>query len=166
MHCVERGHILNRCRELTQTPTGTLPILQRVVTGTVERGDQRGRLIGFPTANVAVDQAVLESIDDGVFAGWFTAAGAAPWPSAISIGRRPTFYQDQGWRLVEVHLLDFDGDLYGLDVHVAVAARIRDQRAFPSMTELTAQLVDDIASVRRVLRCGALPLTPAARPGP
>ena len=79
--------------------------------GVVEHGDKRGRTIGFPTANVAV-AGDLQLPADGVYAGWYERPDGTTHQSAINIGRRPTFYAENGLLLVEAHLLDFDGDLY------------------------------------------------------
>src|SRR5690606_38591607 len=80
--------------------------------GRVDRGDQRGRDLGFPTANVAVpDEIQLPA--DGIYAGWYERPDGSTVAAAISLGRRPTFYEDQPTSLLEAHLLDFSGDLYG-----------------------------------------------------
>ena len=77
-----------------------------MVRGTVEPGDQRGRELGFPTANIALsDQS--GSVGDGVWAGWVRRADGTHIPAAISVGRRPTYYGADGYRLLEAHLLEF-----------------------------------------------------------
>ena len=95
-------------------PTATSTIAARLlgrpheVRGTVVRGDQRGRELGFPTANVAVpDEICLPA--DGIYAGEFRGADGVWRPAAISLGRRPTFYEDAEHSLLEAYLLDFDG---------------------------------------------------------
>ncbi len=75
---------------------------------TVERGDARGRELGFPTANVMVAENICLPVD-GVYAGTFTGADGIARPAAISAGRRPTFYADAGMFLLEAYVLDFDG---------------------------------------------------------
>ena len=84
------------------------------VRGPVVRGDGRGGPeLGFPTANVAVDDDIALPAD-GIYAGYFTRADGSVHPSAISVGRRPTFYEPgTAPVLVEAYLLHFDGDLYG-----------------------------------------------------
>ncbi len=82
------------------------------VRGRVERGDGRGRELGFPTANVAVPERICLPAD-GVYAGTYVGEDGVERPAAISLGRRPTFYAESGLLLLEAHLLDFDGDLYG-----------------------------------------------------
>src|SRR3546814_13510185 len=79
------------------------------VRGIVEHGDARGRTIGFPTANVAVPGAIALP-SDGVYAGWYVGRDGEDHASAINIGRRPTFYDENGPLFVEPHLIDFDGD--------------------------------------------------------
>ena len=89
--------------------------------GVVVRGDQRGRTLGFPTANVAIPPEMLMP-GDGIYAGWLergVGTGAAQLlPAAIYVGKRPTFYDDRAMTLLEVHVLDFAGDLYGESVGV------------------------------------------------
>ena len=120
------------------------------VRGTVEPGDQRGRGLGFPTANLAVPSRVCLPAD-GIYAGWFLAEEGDPRPCAISLGRRPTFYEDAPVSLLEAHLLDFDGDLYGQAVKVRFVERIRDELRFDSVDDLVAQMRRDVEQVRAVL---------------
>ncbi|MCU1490843.1 MAG: riboflavin biosynthesis protein [Acidimicrobiaceae bacterium] len=117
-----------------------------VVVGVVVSGDRRGRTLGFPTANVE-SEGPVELPDDGVYAGRFRRADGSVHTAAISIGRRPTYYE-AGIRLVEAHLLDFDGDLYGERVQVEVGPRVRGQLRFSSSEELIAQIERDVAAVR------------------
>ncbi len=81
--------------------------------GAVVHGDRRGRTLGFPTANVAIPDEMLMPAD-GIYAGWLQRSPTAPTalPAAIYVGKRPTFYDDRAMTLLEVHVLDFDGDLY------------------------------------------------------
>jgi riboflavin kinase/FMN adenylyltransferase len=115
-----------------------------VVRGGVEHGDRRGRTLGFPTANVPIAQ---DELLDGVWAGWVDCR-AGRHVAAISVGNRPTFYGRAGFRLLEAHLLDFDGDLYGEVIDVWLAHRLRSQRRFADVGELTAQLAADVAATR------------------
>ena len=125
-----------------------------VVEGIVVVGDRRGRQLGFPTANVETDSPV-ELPEDGVYAGRFERADGSVHVAAISIGRRPTYYPE-GVRLLEAHLLDFDGDLYGEQVRVEVGPRVRLQQAFASSDALIAQIHDDVARIRRLADAGAV----------
>jgi riboflavin kinase/FMN adenylyltransferase len=118
-----------------------------VVEGTVVSGDHRGRELGFPTANVLTDEA-KPSPDEGVYAGYVTREDGSVYVSAISIGHRPTFYDENGIFLVEAHLLDFDGDLYGERLRVEITQRVREQRKFDSVDELVDQIRRDVADVR------------------
>ncbi|MCU1430014.1 MAG: riboflavin kinase/FMN adenylyltransferase [Actinomycetia bacterium] len=120
------------------------------VRGVVEHGDQRGRELGFPTANVAVpDRICLPS--DGVYAGTYVDANQVEHPAAISLGRRPTFYEDSGMRLLEAYLLDFDGDLYDQPAAVRFRARLRGQERFESVDALVEQMGRDVEAARRIL---------------
>jgi len=120
------------------------------VRGVVEQGDRRGRELGFPTANVAVPERICLPAD-GVYAGTFVDAAGVERPAAISLGRRPTFYEDSGLRLLEAHVLDFDGDLYGQAVAVRFVAHLRAQERFDNVDALVAQMQRDVAEARRVL---------------
>jgi riboflavin kinase/FMN adenylyltransferase len=131
--------------------------------GPVVTGDRRGRTIGFPTANVAVSERMLMPAD-GIYAGRLAIASddrpdepdrELEWlPSAIYVGRRPTFYGDEAAVLLEVHVLDFGGDLYGHHVRVRFDHRIRDDRAFDGVEALTEQLQKDCDRARSLLRAG------------
>ena len=120
------------------------------VRGTVEPGDRRGRELGFPTANVAVPGAILVPAD-GIYAGWYGRGAGRSHPAAISVGRRPTFYES-GPSLVEAHVLDFDGDLYGEEARVRFVAKLRDEVKFDSVEELVAQMGKDVQATRAALR--------------
>lgn len=121
------------------------------IRGIVERGDQRGRLLGFPTANVAVGGDVMLP-RDGVYAACYVTADGIERPAAVSIGRRPTFYESNGLLLVEAYLLDFDGDLYGQTAAVRTTHHVRGQERFASADELVAQMSRDVAAIRTLLR--------------
>jgi riboflavin kinase/FMN adenylyltransferase len=120
------------------------------VRGPVERGDGRGRELGFPTANVSVPQRTCLPAD-GVYAGTFTGEDGTERPAAISLGRRPTFYAEAGLLLLEAHVLDFAGDLYGQRAAVRFLHRLRPQERFESAGELVAQMARDVAAARRLL---------------
>ncbi|WP_432547251.1 riboflavin kinase [Kineococcus sp. SYSU DK004] len=125
------------------------------VEGVVEHGDERGRLLGFPTANVAVPEHGLR---DGVWAGTVQVDPATGGPvhvAAVSVGHRPTYYGRDGQRLLEAHLLDFDGDLYERTVLVRLHERLRPQRRYAGSSELVEQLRLDVAATRAwALRAG------------
>jgi riboflavin kinase/FMN adenylyltransferase len=110
--------------------------------GPVVHGDERGRALGFPTANVAIGAEMLMPAD-GIYAGRLVRADASVLPSAIYVGKRPTFYDDRAMTLLEVHALGFSGDLYDEAVAVRFTHRIRPDARFASIEELTTQLRAD-----------------------
>jgi riboflavin kinase/FMN adenylyltransferase len=117
------------------------------VRGTVTQGDQRGRTIGFPTANVSIPEGICLP-SDGVYAGMYRRPDGTQHPCAINLGRRPTFYASQGYSLLEAYLLDFTGDLYGESASVEFLSFLRSERQFGGIDELKAQLVKDIEHAR------------------
>ena len=118
--------------------------------GVVVTGDQRGRLLGFPTANVEIPNQICLPAD-GVYAGWYERPDGASYPCAINIGRRPTFYEHADHSLLEAHLLDFSDDLYGERGLVRFAAFLRSERKFDGIDALVAQLKRDVESARHAL---------------
>ena len=118
--------------------------------GPVVRGDQRGRLLGFPTANVEVPNKVCMPAD-GVYAGAYVRPDGQRHACAINLGRRPTFYEHADHSLLEAHLLDFDGELYGEIAHVQFSHFLRSERKFDGIDALVAQLKHDIEHARAVL---------------
>jgi riboflavin kinase/FMN adenylyltransferase len=114
------------------------------LAGEVLSGAQRGRQLGFPTANlVPPPLQVLPA--HGVYAGLAEIAGGV-YPSVANVGTRPTFGEEQP--LIEVHLLDFGGDLYGQQLAFDFVERVRTIRRFESVDALRAQIADDIAGAR------------------
>ena len=124
------------------------------VRGTVVMGDQRGRLLGFPTANVAVPKATCVPAD-GVYAGWYERPTGEVHPCAINIGRRPTFYEHADSSLLEAHLLDFTDDLYGELAEVRFAHFLRSERKFDGIEAIVAQLTLDVQHARDLLAADA-----------
>ncbi len=120
------------------------------VRGVVVEGDRRGRELGYPTANVEVpNRCCLPA--DGIYAGTFIGADGVERMTAISLGRRPTFYETADASLLEAYVLDFDGDLYGQDVRVRFVEHLRGEQKFESVDALIAQIEQDVAETRRVL---------------
>jgi riboflavin kinase/FMN adenylyltransferase len=117
------------------------------ILGTVVHGSRLGRGLGFPTANLAAHNEQFPP--NGVYA-VRVVRGADVLAGVANVGIRPTT-DDGHERRVEVHLLDFAGDLYGEDIEVAFVARVREERAFPGFDALRAQIVRDIASARGLL---------------
>jgi len=121
------------------------------VRGLVERGDGRGgSVLGFPTANVAVPNEI-QLPADGIYAGWFERPDGSLHASAISIGRRPTFYPEGGPLMVEAYLLDYKGDLYGERARVRFVSRLRGEERFESTDALVAQMNKDVEAARAAL---------------
>ena len=120
------------------------------VRGVVTRGDARGRELGFPTANVRVPGEILLPAD-GIYAGWYRRPDGARHMAALSVGRRPTFYEHADASLLEAYLLDFDGDLYDEPAAVQFVARLRDEERFDSVDALVRRIGDDVAATRSVL---------------
>jgi riboflavin kinase/FMN adenylyltransferase len=118
--------------------------------GRVVTGDQRGRLLGFPTANVEVTNALCLPAD-GVYAGWYERPTGETHACAINLGRRPTFYEHADHSLLEAHLLDFDDDLYGEAAKVRFAKFLRSERKFDGVDALVAQLAIDVEHAREAL---------------
>ncbi len=113
------------------------------VRGVVIQGDQRGRLLGFPTANVQVPASICLPAD-GVYAGIYTRPDGARFATAINLGRRPTFYEHAEMSLLEAHLLGFEGDLYGEQARVRFTHFLRSERKFDGIDALVAQLKQDV----------------------
>ena len=135
-HCLGRGHL---------------------ITGIVARGTGRGRMLGFPTANM--DQIAQLTPAEGVYAGrgWIKDKC---YPAAISVGTAITF--DHGERLVEAVLLGLDDDIYGQEIRLEFYQHLRQQRRFPSPAELADQILADCQGVRQLVEDGQIEL-PATR---
>lgn len=116
------------------------------LTGTVGTGQRRGATLGFPTANLERMGTLVPG--DGVYAvrAWREEAS---WPGAANVGPNPTF--GEGARKVEVHLIGFQGDLYGRELSVDFIDRLRDTRPFSSVNELITQLRADVERARAVV---------------
>ena len=119
------------------------------VRGVVVNGDKRGRTIGFPTANVEVPNAMCLPAD-GVYAGKFQCDDGSVHSCAINLGRRPTFFEHADHSLLEAHLLDFTGDLYGQKVMVTFEHFLRSERKFDGLEAIKTQLQLDVAAARLV----------------
>jgi riboflavin kinase / FMN adenylyltransferase len=119
--------------------------------GTVAHGDKRGRTLGFPTANIVPDPALVYP-GHGVYA--CRAAVELDgewrwWPAATNVGVRPTFVTGRGL-LVEAFLLGFDGDLYGRELRLVFLSRLRGELRFDSVEELVEQMERDVEDTRRI----------------
>ena len=115
------------------------------IEGVVEKGEQRGRTLGFPTANLGEIKVAVPA--NGVYAG-FAILGDSRYRAAIHLGPNPTFEEKKGGK-VEIHLIDYDGDLYGRTLAVEFVDRVRKIAKFDSVDELTDQLRRDVQWVRK-----------------
>jgi riboflavin kinase / FMN adenylyltransferase len=114
-----------------------------LLEGTVVAGDERGRKLGFPTANIVPSDDLVRP-GHGVY-----AAFADGRPAAVNVGVRPTFETGRGL-LVEAYLIDYDGDLYGRTLRIAFISRLRGERRFSGVEELIAQMHRDVAAAREL----------------
>ena len=140
-----------RVREaLVEGDTGTAThMLSRdfAVEGVVQRGDQRGRELGYPTANLELGD--YQRPKYGIYAVRVTLEDGSEHPGVASLGVRPTFEPPQ--ELLEAHLFGFDGDLYGHRIEVALHAYIREEKRFDGIEPLIAHMKDDEVKARRLL---------------
>ena len=118
--------------------------------GTVVEGDQRGRTIGFPTANVAV-RPEMAMPADAVYAAWYRRPDGIRRAAAVNVGKRPTFYQDADHSLVEAHVIDFSGELYGEEGRIQFVELLRSEQRFDGIDALRAQLELDVERARLIL---------------
>jgi riboflavin kinase/FMN adenylyltransferase len=142
------GNTISSTRVREAVRTGNLDLASQMLgrtyalTGPVVTGDQLGRQLGFPTANLNVAGLVLPP--NGVYAAR-TKAGGQSHRSVLNIGYRPTLQNPNPSLRVEVHLLDFNGDLYGQELEVFFAEKLRDERKFNSVEELKKQIEQDVS---------------------
>jgi riboflavin kinase/FMN adenylyltransferase len=117
------------------------------LSGVIVYGDQRGRTLGFPTANISISQNRAHPAD-GVYAAWAEVEGRR-FPSVVNIGVRPTINGDH--RTIEAHIIDFDEDIYGRCLALSFVARLRDEMKFPGLDALKAQIARDKKLARWLL---------------
>jgi riboflavin kinase/FMN adenylyltransferase len=117
------------------------------IEGIVQDGDKRGRDLGYPTANMALGD--YQRPRYGIYAVRATLDDGSEHPGVASLGVRPTF--DPPQELLETHLLDYDGDLYGRRIEVALHAFIRDEKKFDDIPALVAHMKEDEAQARHLL---------------
>ena len=118
------------------------------LTGSVVAGEHIGTGLGYPTANVVPDNAEKLIPADGVYAVWASIEGGEPMQAMMNIGKRPTF--DGKQRTLEVHIFDFEGDLYGKQIAVSFAHIVRYERYFSSAEELKRQIKKDEVSIKEL----------------
>jgi len=128
-----------------QTSENSKPHLPQTLSGIVQHGNKRGRLLGYPTANIPVKS----SLDDGVYAATVTLSNQENHNALAFFGKNETFNETE--RKLEVHLLDFSGDLYDQNLVVNMLHFIRPSIKFSSVKELVAQMHEDEKVGREVL---------------
>lgn len=116
------------------------------IGGRVVRGRQLGRTLGFPTANLRFPHTPALT---GIYATWVHGVFERPWPSVSSFGTRPTVAGVEP--LLEAHLFDYEGDLYGRHIEVEFVAKLRDEEKFSGLEALTEQMQRDAIDARRIL---------------
>jgi len=121
------------------------------VLGEVVQGDQRGRSIGVPTANVHLPEDMARPAN-GVYAARYVTPDGVTHDAAVNIGVRPTFYEHADTAVMEAHLLDFDDDLYGQVARVQFVKFLRSERRFDGIEELKTQLHTDLQDARAALK--------------
>lgn len=120
-----------------------------ILHGTVVHGEKRGGTIGFPTANIHVDQTKKVVPRKGVYAVWIRVDGEY-YPAMMNIGKRPTFEGED--LTVEVHIFEFDQDIYGKEVQTQFVKRLRDEKKFSGIDELKNQLERDKSEAEKILK--------------
>ncbi len=140
---IAHGRIQDACRVLGRPYE---------IEATIAPGDKRGRILGFPTANLSMPEQLLPA--DGIYAGRALREGVGAWPAAISVGSKPTFGVNA--RTCEAHLLDYDGpvDDYGWHIRLNFTHWLRDQLMFPNVESLVAQMHRDLAQARTIIEPG------------
>ncbi|MDD3148915.1 MAG: bifunctional riboflavin kinase/FAD synthetase [Candidatus Riflebacteria bacterium] len=117
-------------------------------SGEVVHGDHRGRIMGFPTANLQLETSLKILPPNGVYACYADTPDGS-FPAIVNIGVRPTF--DRSNHLLEAHLLNFNGDLYHRVIRIRFVQRIREEKRFPDMQTLIEQIHRDLASLRNII---------------
>jgi riboflavin kinase / FMN adenylyltransferase len=120
------------------------------IRGVVIRGDGRARELGAPTANIEMPERTCLPAE-GIYAGWYRLQSGGSYPCAISLGRRPTFYGPEGALVLEAHLLDWSGDLYGQPARLCFSRRLRGQETYDDAETLARQMAADLDDARRAL---------------
>lgn len=121
--------------------------LPSTLEGIVVHGQQLGRRLGFPTANLSPDDLLGQIPSTGVYAAIATLHDGRRFKAMVNIGYRPTVDANHHLLTVEAHLSAFDGDLYGQRLHLLILSRIRDERRMSSLQQLSAQLAQDLQAV-------------------
>ncbi|MHB8682442.1 MAG: bifunctional riboflavin kinase/FAD synthetase [Acidimicrobiales bacterium] len=153
----DRGEVVSSTRIRALVAAGDVRGAARLlgrhhqVRGTVVAGDGRGGTeLGFPTANIAVPPPIAMPAE-GIYACFYERPDGSRLRAAVSYGRRPTYYDGDAPALLEAHLLDFDGDLYGEQARLSFVERLRDEERFEDTAALLAQMGADVAAAAAVL---------------
>lgn len=152
LHGANGGEEINSTRIRAMISTGDVTDASRLlgrpyaIRGRVVEGDRRGRTIGFPTANVLPDPALVVPAR-GVYAG-YAHVDEEKYAVCTNVGVAPTF--ERGESRIEAYLLGFEGDLYGREIEVSFTARIREERRFSGVEELKEQIARDVEEARRI----------------
>jgi len=120
--------------------------------GTVVHGQQLGRRLGFPTANLDVGEILPPLPASGVYAAWATLADGRTFRAMVNVGYRPTVDATRKNLSIEAHLDGFAGDIYGQRLSLDLVCWLRDERKMSSLQELQAQLQNDLQTVRAILQ--------------
>ncbi len=157
LHADESDEVVSSTRIRRLVAAGDVAEARRLlgrphqVRGVVGHGDGRGGAeLGYPTANVELPDG-LALPAEGIYACWYRRPDGTVHPAAVSLGRRPTFHHHSDRPVLEAHLLDFDGDLYGERAEVGFVTRLRDEVRFDQVSQLVAQMARDVEATRRVL---------------
>lgn len=154
VHAVQiDGQIVSSTLTRRAVEAGDLPLAARflgreyTILGTVVEGDRIGRTLGFPTANLAAHNEQFPP--NGVYSVAVNRSGQS-LRGVVNIGIRPTFAHATGERILEVHLLDFDTDIYGEDLELTFQKYLRPEQKFPTLDALRAQIARDVEHARRL----------------
>ncbi len=120
------------------------------ITGRVTEGDKVGRALGFPTANILVDGELIAA--NGVYAAQVSVDGKL-YDAMANLGVKPTFSGGRGQRVLELHLFDFEGDLYGRELTAELGEFIRPEQRFATSEALRTQIVKDEEIIKNILKC-------------
>jgi riboflavin kinase/FMN adenylyltransferase len=119
------------------------------ITGRVVRGERLGRTLGYPTANIAVDGGLAAA--NGVYAARVEVDGRR-YGAMANLGVKPTFSEVEGGRVLELHLFDFTGDIYGRELTAELIEFIRTEKKFPTPAALRSQIAIDQTKIKKILR--------------
>jgi riboflavin kinase/FMN adenylyltransferase len=137
-HAIEAGHLVKAAEMLGREYT---------ILGTVVRGERLGKKIGFPTANLSAHSEQFPP--NGVYFAQATLNGISH-PGVVNLGYRPTLSRGKSERVLEIHLLDFDNDIYGKDVEVRFVRYLRPEQKFENLDALARQIELDVQQARKL----------------